>query len=94
MIVLQLFLKEKIESLYNQKQSRQEELDEIKNAGRDMVEAPNTGDKNELRETLADVQGKWHDLTELLVQMISFAVSVHFPVSLKYVENKFKFTHT
>ena len=54
---------------------RQAELDEIKNSGRDLVEAPNTGDKNELRETLADVQGKWHDLTELLVQMISFAVS-------------------
>ena len=36
---------------------------------------PNTGDKNRLRETLVDVQSKWHDLTELLVQMISFAVS-------------------
>ena len=70
-----LFIQEKIESLYGQKQARQDQLDEIKHAGRDLVEAPNTSDKNQLRETLADVQGKWHDLTELLVQRISFAVS-------------------
>ena len=39
-----------------------------------MLQDPSTGDKNGLRETLADVQSKWHELTELLVQMISFAV--------------------
>ena len=68
-------LKNKIENLYKQKQGKQQELDNIKKIGRGLISDPTTGDKNRLRETLADVQSKWHDLTELLVQMISFAVS-------------------
>ena len=68
-------LKEKIEKLYVQKGMKQKDLDQIKDAGRELLEDPSTGDKTALRETLADVQAKWHDLTELLVQMISFAVS-------------------
>ena len=68
-------LKEKIESLYRQKQAKQEDLDLIKALARELIEDANTGNKNHLRETLADVQGKWHELTEMLVQMISFAVS-------------------
>ena len=68
-------LKNKIENLYKQKQSKQSDLDNIKKIGRSLINDPSTGDKNRLRETLADTQAKWHDLTELLVQMISFAVS-------------------
>ena len=68
-------LKDKIENLYRQKQVKQADLDHIKRVGRALIDDPNTGDVNRLKETLADTQGKWHDLTELLVQMISFAVS-------------------
>ncbi len=75
-------LRNKIENLYKQKQGKQEVLDSIKKIGKELIDDPNTGDKNKLRETLADTQGKWHDLTELLVQMISFAVSTH--VVVKY----------
>lgn len=63
--------------MYGEKRARQDSLDALRATGRDLVDAPNTGDKNALRETLADVQGRWHDLTELLVQIISFAVSNH-----------------
>ena len=75
-------LKEKIEKLYVQKGMKQKDLDQIKDAGRELLEDPSTGDKTALRETLADVQAKWHDLTELLVQMISFAVSSLSPLLL------------
>lgn len=68
-------LKNKIENLYQHKQGKQKDLDNIKSVGKELIDDPRTGDKHYLRETLADVQGKWHDLTELLVQMISFAVS-------------------
>ena len=68
-------LKNKIENLYRQKTAKQTDLNKIKQIGRALINDPNTGDKNRLRETLADTQAKWHDLTELLVQMISFAVS-------------------
>ena len=67
---------DKIEGLYRQKKGKQPDLDSIKVIGRELINDPATGDKNRLRETLADVQAKWHDLTELLVQMISFAVSL------------------
>ena len=68
-------LKEKIEKLYVQKGMKQKDLDAIKELGKELLDDVSTGDKTALRETLADVQAKWHDLTELLVQMISFAVS-------------------
>ena len=44
-------------------------------AGKELLEDANTGDKTRLRGTLADTQARWHDFTELLVQMISFSVS-------------------
>ena len=68
-------LKSKIENLYKQKQAKEEDLEKIKTIGRELINGSNAGDKHRLRETLADIQGKWHDLTELLVQMISYAVS-------------------
>ena len=76
-------LKNKIENLYRQKQSKQEDLNKIKKIGKELITDPYTGEKNRLRETLADIQGKWHDLTELLVQMISFTVSTE--VSSKFI---------
>ena len=67
---------DKVENLYRQKQKKQADLDDIKVTGKDLIDNPNTSDKNRLRQTLADIQCNWHDLTELLVQMISFTVSV------------------
>lgn len=68
-------LRAKIESLYVQKQSKQPDLEKIKTIGRVLIDDPVTGDKHHLREMIADMQGKWQDLTELLVQMISYSVS-------------------
>ena len=70
----QAALRSKIESLYRQKQMKQADLEHIKAIGRELIDDPLTGEKHRLRETLADMQGKWHDLTELLVQMISYSV--------------------
>ena len=70
-------LKNKIENRYRQKQAKQDDLNNIKLLGRELINNPHTGEKNRVRETLADTQGKWHDLIELLVQMMSFAVCLH-----------------
>ena len=70
-------VKDKIENLYRQKVGKQKELNNLRKTGKELINNPQTGDKNKLRETLADVQGKWHNLTELLVQMISYAVSLN-----------------
>ncbi|ELT90303.1 hypothetical protein CAPTEDRAFT_205084 [Capitella teleta] len=79
-------LKTKIENLYQHKQTKQKDLDNIKNVGKELIDDPRTGDKHQLREVLADVQGKWHDLTELLVQMISFAALREIDDLLKYLD--------
>ena len=71
-------LKEKIEDLYKTKQSKQQDLDAIKMSGKDMLDEPDKSDKSRLREVLSNVQSKWHNLNELLVQMITMSVSTRF----------------
>jgi hypothetical protein len=67
-------LKARVESLYRQKQGREADMDRLKAMARELIDDPTTGDKHRLRETLAGVQGKWNELTERLVQMISYTV--------------------
>ena len=83
-----MIAQDKVENLYRQKQKKQADLDDIKVTGKDLIDNPNTSDKNRLRQTLADIQSNWHDLTELLVQMISFTVSLasSSPVSLLWIK--------
>lgn len=70
-------LKARVEGLYRQKQTREADIDRIKTVARQLIDDPTTADKHRLRETLGGVQGKWNDLTERLVQMISYTVCVH-----------------
>jgi len=67
-------LKSRVEGLYRQKQGREADMDRLKVLGRELIDDPTTGDKHRLRETLANVQDKWNELTERLVQMISYTV--------------------
>jgi transposase-like protein len=67
-------LKARVEGLHRQKQGREADMDRIKTMARELIDDPTTGDKHRLRETLAGVQGKWNELTERLVQMISYTV--------------------
>lgn len=77
-------LKAKIEGLYVQKHGKQPDLEKIKTIGRELIDDPITGDKHHLREMIADMQGKWQDLTELLVQMISYSVSSNYRPSFNF----------
>lgn len=61
--------------LYRQKQSREAELDRVKAIARRLIEDPVTSDKHRVRETLSELQEKWQDLSDRLVQMISYSVS-------------------
>lgn len=82
----QASLKAKIENLYVQKHGKQEDLEKIKVIGRELIEDPITGDKHHLKEMIADMQGKWQDLTELLVQMISYSALTEIDELLKYLD--------
>ncbi|XP_013386319.2 LOW QUALITY PROTEIN: microtubule-actin cross-linking factor 1, isoforms 1/2/3/5-like [Lingula anatina] len=78
--------KDKIEELYRQKQAKQTDLDEIKHTGKELVDSPKTGDKNSLRETIADVHAKWHSLTEMLVQLISMEALQEIDEAVKFLD--------
>jgi len=64
-----------VEGLYRQKQSRESELERVKAVARGIIEDPVTSDKHRVREMLAELQEKWQDLSDRLVQMISYSVS-------------------
>lgn len=68
-------MKNKVENLYKQKNTKQRELDAIRENGRELIDDTETCDKNKLRESLSDIQTKWHELSDLLVNMIFFSVS-------------------
>jgi len=64
-----------VEGLYRQKQSREADLERVKTTAREIIHDPVTSDKHRVRETLSELQEKWQDLSDRLVQMISYTVS-------------------
>ena len=63
------------QGLYRQKQSREADLERVKTTARQIINDPVTSDKHRVRETLSELQEKWQDLSDRLVQMISYSVS-------------------
>lgn len=47
----------------------------MKTTARQIIDDPVTSDKHRVRETLSELQEKWQDLSDRLVQMISYTVS-------------------
>lgn len=70
-----LSIKSYFEELYDQKKEKQPELDAIKSRISQLLEEPNTCDKSHLRDVQSDVCSKWHDFTELLIDLIVMQVS-------------------
>ena len=68
-------LRNTIQILFKQKQEKQELMEQVKSLTKELLENESAGDKNILRRNITDLQTKWHDLTETLVRLFSFAVS-------------------
>jgi len=82
-----------VEGLYRQKQSHEADLERVKTIARNIIDDPVTSDKHRVRETLAELQDKWQDLSERLVQMISYSVSsIIVLMHLLYLSNLSKLT--
>ena len=64
-----------VEGLYRQKQSREADIGKVKTLARQIIDDPITSHKHCVRETMSDLQDKWQDLSDRLVQMISYSVS-------------------
>uniref|UniRef100_A0A2C9KXI0 Uncharacterized protein n=1 Tax=Biomphalaria glabrata TaxID=6526 RepID=A0A2C9KXI0_BIOGL len=68
--------KTKVEGLYEGKAEKDGEMETLRQMCGHLSEANGVKDKYALKELLADVETKWNDLTELLVQQVSLEVSL------------------
>lgn len=66
--------KSKVEGLHEAKKEKSGEIEELRQMCDQLVDNDGVKDKFAVKETLADVETKWNDLTELLVQHVSLEV--------------------
>lgn len=64
----------KVHRLLESKEERAEELKDLRRISQNLMNDDRVTDKYAVQETLADMEGKWNELTELLVKEVSFEV--------------------
>ena len=69
----------KVQALLEAKQERQDGVRELREACEALMDDDRVTDTYAVKEALAEVEGKWNDLTELLVKEVSFEVSLRGP---------------
>lgn len=67
-------IKSHFEELYAQKKEKQPDLETIKGMISSLLSDPEACDKNHIRDMQSDVCSKWHDFTELLIDLIIMQV--------------------
>ncbi|KAK6960732.1 microtubule-actin cross-linking factor 1 [Biomphalaria glabrata] len=78
--------KTKEEGLYEGKAEKDGEMETLRQMCDHLSEANGVKDKYALKELLADVETKWNDLTELLVQQVSLEALSEIDGMLKYLD--------
>nr|KAI8726704.1 microtubule-actin cross-linking factor 1 [Biomphalaria glabrata] len=78
--------KTKVEGLYEGKAEKDGEMETLRQMCGHLSEANGVKDKYALKELLADVETKWNDLTELLVQQVSLEALSEIDGMLKYLD--------
>ena len=73
-------IKSHFEELYDQKKEKQPDLDTIKEMIVELLANPEACDKNNIRDVQSDVCSKWHDFTELLIDLIVMQVCMQMEV--------------
>lgn len=68
-------VKSKVDDLYHEKRTREDSMQVLKDMCQKLVDDVRVCDTHAPKEVVADVQTKWHELTELLVQQVSLEVS-------------------
>ncbi|BFZ22115.1 hypothetical protein BsWGS_25154 [Bradybaena similaris] len=77
--------KSKVEGLHEAKKEKSGEIEELRQMCDQLVDNDGVKDKFAVKETLADVETKWNDLTELLVQHVSLEALSEIDGMLKYL---------
>lgn len=66
----------KVDSLHEAKKEKEGEMEALRQMCEQLVEGDGVKDTFVAKETLADVETKWNDMTELLVQQVSLEVRI------------------
>ena len=67
-------IKAKVDVLYNEKREREIDMNNIRGAARAIMEDDRVCDEFAVKESLGEIEAKWHELTEHLVQQVSLEV--------------------
>ena len=67
-------VKAKVDSLYNEKREKEYDMERLRSEAKGIIDGDNVCDTFALKECVGEVEVKWHDLTEHLVQQVSLEV--------------------
>lgn len=67
-------VKAKIDALYNDKREKEYDMEKLRQSAKEIMDDERVCDQFAMKEYLGEVEVKWHDLTEHLVQQVSLEV--------------------
>ena len=67
-------MKAKVDTLYGEKREREFDMENLRSTSRKLMDDDRVCDQFAMKESLSEVEAKWHELTELLVQQVSLEV--------------------
>lgn len=73
--VNQKAVKAKIDALYNDKREKEYDMEKLRQSAKEIMDDERVCDQFAMKESLGEVEVKWHELTEHLVQQVSLEVS-------------------
>lgn len=71
-------LKAKVDALYAEKREKEFDMENLRNISRKLMDDDRVCDQFVMKEGLSEVEAKWHELTELLVQQVSLEVNTRY----------------
>ncbi|XP_052234757.1 dystonin-like isoform X4 [Dreissena polymorpha] len=79
-------MKTKVDALYMEKREREFDMENLRNTSRKLMDDDRVCDQFVMKEGLMDVEAKWHELTELLVQHVSLEALTEVDSMLRYLD--------
>ncbi|XP_052813001.1 microtubule-actin cross-linking factor 1, isoforms 1/2/3/4/5-like isoform X2 [Mya arenaria] len=79
-------LKAKVDTLYSEKREHEFDMENLRNTSRKLMDDDNVCDQFVMKEGLSEVESKWHELTELLVQQVSLEALTEVDGMLRYLD--------
>ena len=67
-------MKAKVDTLYGEKREKEFDMENLRSTSRKLMDDDRVNDQFAMKENLSEVESKWHELTELLVQHVSLEV--------------------